>query len=677
MAKLKAETELPLKDIFSQGIRKAGTAAEQFGGKIEGAARTADKALSGLHMTLATAGAGLGTAALIKGGIDYQNTVTRIAANAGVYGREVNEFGRALTQIAYNAKIPRDELAAFAGVLADNAIGMDDIIGNAPFMADVIQGLSVSGAEAGQIFTTLFKRGMDADTLKEKLNNLAEIGDRLGSVNLTQFAKNLPRISSAIGGTTADNIEDVYAAVNMLAAGTNKPKEALDQYAAVMENFKKDDTRKAMKRYLKGFDPVDDATGELKSFAEIMEKLNQLAVERGSTNYFKDAFQVSDLTIKALRQYNSHYKETIAKVGELGDTSDAVSKRAEQNAGTIAASLDRLKSAAGKFADASLIKPVELLAGLLSRHPKGMEYAVYGLAGAITTLAAMKAFSTLATFTGDWQKMKNGGGLAGGLTGGAGMPVYVTNWGGGVPGLPGTGGKPTTTAVKPPLATNARTALSNVTPKQYAASGSIAALWAVAVKGPQMVSEIKAADQNEELTAKERGRAKGEAWGDTAGTIAGAAVGGGIGVAGGAAIGAAIGSVVPGLGTAIGAIVGAGLGALGAWWGGKYGRIAGGEIGEALAKDDENAPPVKSALQLEAERRYPVVSRVQPVDMPPQLAQAGSSVPPLKAELDGQAVMDVNVNLSGVSPMASVEVRDNTTRLHFNTGSAVQVRREL
>jgi len=431
---------LKLKDQFSSQIKNAGISVQGFADKAVGMAEKVNGAFSGVAGTLATLGVGVGTAALVKGAIDYQSAITRIATNAGVYDREVNEFGRLLLQISYDAKVPENELIAFANTASECAVGLADITENMPFMAKVVQGLGISGEEAGQLFTALFKRGADADTLKEKLNNLAEIGNRLGNMSITQFAKFLPSLSET-SGVAVDNIEEVYIALNMLATGTNKPQQALQQYQSAMNDFAKADTRDAIRRGL-GFDVLNEDTGELKSFAEIMEALSVFGEKSGATAYFDKAFHLSDSTIKALRQYNNHYKETVRTVGELGDTSNAIAKRADQNAGTIEGSLTRLKTAAKAFADSTLIKPVEKLAKLLNENPEGMKKAVYGLAAAVAGLALLKGFTTVVSFIGSLKELKGGGGagIPGGLAGGgAGIPVHVTNWGGaaGASGLPG------------------------------------------------------------------------------------------------------------------------------------------------------------------------------------------------------------------------------------------------
>jgi hypothetical protein len=99
------------------------------------------------------------------------------------------------------------------------------------------------------------------------------------------------------------------------------------------------------------------------------------------------------------------------------------------------------------------------------------------------------------------------------------------------------------------------------------------------------------------------------------------------------------------------------------WLGGKAGRKIGEGIGETLAADDSQTRQSAQAYRMPA------------ADLPPQITRTGSSVTPQKIELGGQAVMDVNVNLSGLSPTATVAVRDNSTSWRFDTGSRAVQRR--
>ena len=187
--------------------------------------------------------------------------------------------------------------------------------------------------------------------------------------------------------------------------------------------------------------------------------------------------------------------------------------------------------------------------------------------------------------------------------------------------------------------------------------------------------------------------------------------GGAAGIAVGAAAGAAIGSVVPILGTAVGALAGAGIGALGMWLGGKAGRAIGEGIGEAVAPDETAAAPAQDVtvnqITAGAVPAPPLVpgsvtnttynqatynqyqQAVTPSSyltgivpapipaqiLPPQLMRTETALAPQNVEIGGQAVMDVNVNLSGERPTAQVAVRNNTMPyMRFNTGNRGEAR---
>jgi hypothetical protein len=295
-----------------------------------------------------------------------------------------------------------------------------------------------------------------------------------------------------------------------------------------------------------------------------------------------------------------------------------------------------------------------------------MEYAVKGLAGAIVTLAGLKALGTVVSLVSNLKGLK-GVNIGAGLTGGAAMPVYVTNWGGGTPSTGADGQfKVPPTVPNNPLVSAQN---SNNFTKGAKQAGVMYVAATAVEKTIGAYNEIKAVNANTEMSAKEKSKAKGGAVGDAVGATVGTAGGVLAGALLAGKIGAAIGTAVaPGVGTAIGGAIGMLGGAAVGWIGGKVGRKIGEGIGESLAADDSGTNQV-------TRRRGKGAGYIPVSDLPPQITQTGSSVAPQKVELGGQAVMDVNVNLSGVSPTASVTMRDNTTQFRFETGSRVAQRR--
>ena len=564
---------------FLSGMKDAGNATLGFRQTAVNAAQAIDQAFSSAGAKIASLGVTIGTMALIKSSIDYEDSIIRIGTNAGMSGEEVNRFRRELLAIATDAKVPVKELVNFGQVVTDNSIGLETASEGMRFMADAMQGLGISGQEAGDIFSVLVQKGASLDTVKQKLNNLAEIDDRLHGMGLAEFAKQIPQLMD-ISEVTVDNIEDLYVSILTLNNGASNT-QALRQYRAAMQSF--DGSRDKIRQNLKGFD-VRNQNGELKSFNEIMTALVEMGRELGSFERFNDMFGFDDNTIKAIKQFNNYAEETKRKIADLGDTSDAINKRAEQNAKSLASNIVSIQNNILKLSDAVLTKPLESIAKLLDENPKGMEMAIYGVAAAVAALGTMKALSTIILFISQIKGLK-GGKIGAGLSG-PGIPVHVTN--AGAIGSAGTIGRAGLSGQNNPLAA-AQNAWGNLKPRHYAMGAAGGGITAAFYEIPQMVNELSEINQNEDLTDIERGKAKGGAIGDAAGSIAGAAVGGAFGVAAGAAAGAAIGSVVPGLGTAIGLIVGAGVGALGMHLGGMGGRKLGETIGGSIADNGAKA----------------------------------------------------------------------------------------
>jgi hypothetical protein len=317
--------------------------------------------------------------------------------------------------------------------------------------------------------------------------------------------------------------------------------------------------------------------------------------------------------------------------------------------------LKGLQNAIMAQSDGALTKPLEGLTRLLNENPKGLEMAIKGVAAALIALTALKAFSSVVSFMANIKSLK-GGNAGAGITGGAGIPVHVTN-AGSLGGL-GVGKTPNGMPAGTPLANgtpfnNARNAVANLTPKQYAAGGAAGGITAAFVAIPAMVKELDAIKQNEELTNKERGKAKGGAIGDASGTIVGGIAGGLGGVAAGAAVGAAVGSVVPVLGTAVGALVGAGVGALGMYLGSKAGRKIGEGIGEGLAKDE---PQLPEAYYREMQSMPRIAETAKPVTV------------------DGEIKLQSQLIIDDSGYRLSQAVVQNTTPYKFATGNAFDAR---
>jgi hypothetical protein len=596
---------LNLNDQFSSKIRGAGISVQGFADKAVGVAQKVNQAFSGLAGTLGTLGVSIGAGMLIRASIDYEDAMIRIGTNAGMSAAEINRLRRELIATAGAEKVSLKEMESFAKTLADNSIGYEIISESAQFAAQAIQGLGISGQEAGDLLSVLVNRGADVDTFKQKLNNLAEIDDRLQGMGLTEFTRYIPQLME-LSGASVDNIEDLYLAVLTLNNGAKNTK-AIAQYTSAMQDFANSETRDKIRGFFH-FDTKEN--GELKSFFEIMEELVARANEIGDYERFGKVLGLSDATILAMKQYNNHYRETIKKVGELGDTSDAISRRAAQNARSLHSALTGLQDAVLTQSDGLLIKPIEKLADLLNKNPDGLQKAITGVGIALGALSLIRVGAGIVSLIAHIKDIHRGGGLnVSGLAnagGGAGIPVHVTNWGGNMGlsggqsggGLVDQYGNPLSSRVTPmslgpdPRLINA----ANFTNGARTA-GIIMAATVGVTQAVGAYREIKNINANEEMTDREKSTAKGEVIGGAVGTT----VGTGAGVLAGSLlagkIGAMIGTAIaPGVGTAIGGAIGLAGGALVGWVGGWLGKKAGAAIGDMAGAMAEKEAEHESSL---------------------------------------------------------------------------------
>jgi len=250
-----------------------------------------------------------------------------------------------------------------------------------------------------------------------------------------------------------------------------------------------------------------------------------------------------------------------------------------------------------------------------------------------------------------------GGALPGNGAGAAsGLPVFVTNMEQGGMGASnglsqaasgGAAGTPTLGGIMDANAQNFRNGAIQMGVLQTVTTGMVKTLAAI--------DEVRSINADDSLSGKEKAQKKGGAIGDAIGTT----VGTGLGVAAGAfaagKIGAAIGTfIAPGIGTAIGGAIGMAGGGLVGWLGGKLGRTVGEKIGEAVGKDEVIPESAAVREELESVQQLPAA--------------------PVTAELTGNAVMDLNINLSGERPTVSAKVQRNSTPFQYNTGRIQEAR---
>ena len=719
MNEIKAGVLLSLKDKFSQGIKSAGSGVEAFASRAASAIQGVDKAFSGLGTAMGAIGVSLSVGAATKEIIELDNRLTRIGLAADASAEQVASLKQKVFEAATDSKIKIDTTSIndALDVVMTKTGDLKYTEDNIRNIAIAIQATGEQGSSIGSVFAEFQKFGYTADQITKLMDDMVKQGD-LGAFTFGEFAKAGSAVISAYSpiGTAPEDIKKANAAMQIIMMGTKNAEIAVTALGSAMSELSSPD--KQAKLMAIGV-RVRDESGKFRDFNDIMADLLKVSEKVGNTDFLGNIF--GQTTMQAIRAYGNFYEDMYPKLMDLGDTSGVMENKSATMANTLAANLQQVQTAFVRFADAKLTEPLEKLTNLLNKlaeDPDAFNRIFTGIAVGIGSIAAVKGLSSVINIVSSIASLKKGGGniSIGSNLGGAGMPVYVTNWGGkaGASPFPSSGSAGNQQVLgRTPTGQSAGThlnagsqgntlqkmggaanqAVKDLTGKQLAAGGAAAGIGAALVAIPSAVNEVAEINADETLTDKEKSTKKGGAIGDAAGTVIGATAGGVAGVAAGAAVGAAVGSVIPVLGTAVGALVGAGIGALGGWLGGKAGRAIGEGIGSAVAGDDEEKHSQKS-LYYEENSMPPFIehkktdftyslhpSVISENQLPPEITNTYMTGEPkwngmnMNAELSGTADVNLHLTLDDNRTMFTAETSQNTARnIRVNTGSAVDAR---
>lgn len=647
MADVKASVLLTLKDLYSKELGKMGTATKKFSSDTLAAVNKIDGVFSGMKTKLGAIGVSLSLGAASNQIIDLDARLTRMGMTADASAEQINALKQKIFEAAQdpNIKIDPSKIVDALDVVMTKTGSLEYVEANIKNIAVALQASGAAGEEMGDVFSEFQKKGFAAAEISQLMDDLVKQGDQ-GEYTFQKFAKTGKAVLSSYStiGSTVEDVKKLNAVMQILVADTKNEELAATALDAVIAELS--DPNKQEKLGIIGV-RVRDSAGEFRDLAKIMDDVLAVAQKEGNIDFLSEVFGVTSMkAVRAFQNYGKNYKKLTEG---LGDTTGALEAKSARMAGTMKANLQNLQTTFLKFADTNLAKPLERLNDLLSylaEKPERLEKVFntikYGLGAivAVKGLAKVSGFigsisGGIRTLTGGGMQAALGGALPGNGAGAAsGLPVFVTNMGQGGMGASGNAADPALSGGKP--------AGSRLTFRQGAGIAGIAALSSALVAVPQMLGELNDIDNNPELKGKEKSKAKGGAVGAAVGSIGGAAAG--------ALAGAAIGSVVPVIGTAIGGLVGGAIG----WFGGKLGRTVGEKIGEAVGKDEVIPESAAVREELESVQQLPET--------------------PVTAELTGNAVMDLNINLSGERPTVSAKVQRNSTPFQYNTGRIQEAR---
>ena len=669
MADVKASVLLTLKDLYSKELGKMGTATKKFSSDTLAAVNKIDGVFSGMKTKLGAIGVSLSLGAASNQIIDLDARLTRMGMTADASAEQVNRLKQKIFEAAQDPNIKMDpsKIVDALDVVMTKTGNLDYVEANVRNIAVAMQAAGSAGEDMGDVFSEFQKRNYSADKISHLMDVLVKQGDQ-GEYTLQKLAKTGKAVLSSYStiGDTVEDVKKLNAVMQILVADTKNEELAATALDSVISELS--DPKKQEKLGIIGV-AVRDTGGKFRDLADIMDDILGVAKKEGNIDFLSEVFGVTSMkAVRAFQNYGKNYKKLTEG---LGDTTGALEAKSARMAGTMKANLQNLQTTFLKFADTNLAKPLERLNDLLSylsEKPERLEKVFntikYGLGAivAVKGLAKISGFigsisSGIRTLTGGSMQAALGGALSGNGAGAAsGLPVFVTNMGQGGMGASnglsqaasgGAAGTPTLGGIMDANAQNFRNGAIQMGVLQTVTTGMVKTLAAI--------DEVRSINADDSLSGKEKAQKKGGAIGDAIGTT----VGTGLGVAAGAfaagKIGAAIGTfIAPGIGTAIGGAIGMAGGGLVGWLGGKLGRTVGEKIGEAVGKDE--VIPESAAVREELET-------VQ------QLPET-----PVTAELTGNAVMDLNINLSGERPTVSAKVQRNSTPFQYNTGRIQEAR---
>lgn len=669
MADVKASVLLTLKDLYSKELGKMGTATKKFSSDTLAAVNKIDGVFSGMKTKLGAIGVSLSLGAASNEIIDLDARLTRMGMTADASAEQVNRLKQKIFEAAQdpNIKMGTPKIVEALESVMTKTGDWQYIEDNVKNIAVALQATGEQGESIGDMFADFQKGNYKVDEISHLMDVLVKQGDQ-GEYTMGKFAKTIKSVRSAYSliGTSVEDTKKLGAVMQILISGTKNEEAAVTSLDAIMSELA--DPKKQEQLGIIGV-RVRDTAGNFRDLADIMQDVLAVAEKEGNTDFLGEVFGMTSMkAIRAFQQYGKNYKKLTEG---LGDTTGALEAKSARMAGTMKANLQNLQTTFLKFADTNLAKPLERLNDLLSylaEKPERLEKVFntikYGLGAivAVKGLAKVSGFigsisSGIRTLTGGSMQAALGGALSGKGAGAAsGLPVFVTNMGQGGMGASnglsqaasgGAAGTPTLGGIMDANAQNFRNGAIQMGVLQTVTTGMVKTLAAI--------DEVRSINADDSLSGKEKAQKKGGAIGDAIGTT----VGTGLGVAAGAfaagKIGAAIGTfIAPGIGTAIGGAIGMAGGGLVGWLGGKLGRTVGEKIGEAVGKDEVIPESAAVREELESVQQLPEI--------------------PVTAELTGNAVMDLNINLSGERPTVSAKVQRNSTPFQYNTGRIQEAR---
>ncbi|MDR1300960.1 MAG: hypothetical protein LBK43_00615 [Treponema sp.] len=677
--------ELRLKDGFSRGIQRAGSATSGFAKDTLGAINMVDKALSGVGANLASLGVSLSIGAAAKEIIDLDATLMQMGVVAGMSNEQIGALKKSLFEISSDATIKLDytnlEKAAF--VITDLTGDTQFAIDNFYLMGLAIRATGSDAREIGALTAALKVAGLTADQSAVALGTFAKQASA-GSFTVRDFATFGPRLISAYlaTGREAQKAMSDLGVMEAIRYGVGTSDQAATAFEAVIRNLSDPQKLDALKKF--GV-TVDFAT---QSIGEVMTAI--IAATYGDAKKLYEWFDAEAVRAfnygmaeyqRNLKESGKGFVENYTKYESMAGSIADLERMAGRNAGTLKANLENIKSVFVAYIDggSGVLGLLNDLMNALAQDPQNIERLFEAIAKGLVAITAVKGIAGVSRLIGSVGQLKSGKvNITESLSMATAMPVYVTNWSGGGSMPIGAAGfvqgttsstlldqygnplpLPSTPTAGTPAKSSSKSPRGKI-PKGLKTLGAAAMVADVAFEGYkvyQTVQDIEHSELSESEKEVVRSQAIGAAAGKTGGEVAGMVLGGLLGSLagpGGTVVGASIGASI------LGFLGEKGAEALGRW------RAENTEKQKTDTKGHYEYTGV-NGLPVWVEPQIPIAN------LPPQITQTKTDLSPQKVALEGQAVMDVHVDIRGQRPTAQVAVRQNSIPMRFNTGDNADV----
>ena len=257
---------------FDAGLQKASRSADTFGGKVKSGFATAAK-LGGAALAAATGSALLFGGASVKAGMDFDASMSNVAAISGATAAEVDSLRDKAQEMGAKTKFSATEAADAFGYMAMAGWKTGD-------MLDGIEGIMNLAAASGEdlaltsdiVTDALTAFGLSAKDSGHFADVLAAASSN-ANTNVSMLGESFKYVAP-VAGALGYSAEDTAVALGLMANSGIKASQAGTSLRSLLTRMAKPTKQSATAMDALGLSLTDSA-GNMKSLGEIMQDLRK------------------------------------------------------------------------------------------------------------------------------------------------------------------------------------------------------------------------------------------------------------------------------------------------------------------------------------------------------------------------------------------------------------------